>query len=118
MLKEDDDNYDTVIEEWLREEAEGFMLKGKKDYPITIFKKHVRFLIKMLRRLHGEQDPKHCKIKWITIIHSILNEGKHSNWADLLSQDMIDSMKLLVSSPPGFNYIFCISCHSLDVVIS
>ena len=118
VFEEVHENYDIVIEEWLREESKGFKLKGKKDYPIVIFKKLVRFLIKILRRLYGELDHEHGKIKWIAIIHSILNEGKFLNSIDLLSQNITDLVKLLVSSPPEFNYIFCMYAYLLDVVIA
>lgn len=94
-------------------EEKGFKLKGKKEYPIAILKKPVRFLIKILRRSYGEQELEHCKI-----IHIILNEGKCLKWADLLSQNITDSVRSSVSSPPEFNYIFFMSTYLLDVVIA
>lgn len=113
-LKKCQGKYDIVIEDWLREEDQGFKLKAKKEYHLAIFMKIVRFLIKMLTKLHGEPDPEHYKIKWIPIIHNILNEGKCLNWVDILLQNITDSLRLSLSFPPRFKYIFCMSTYLID----
>lgn len=69
----------------------------------------------MITRLYGEQDLEHCKINWIPIIHSILNEGKHLNCADILSQNMTDSLKMSLYPPLHFKYIYYISAYLIDV---
>ncbi len=95
-----------------------FQAQSKKGIPHSIFKKIVRFIIKMLTKLHGEPDHKHCKIKWIPIIHNILNEGKWLSWVDILLQNITDSLKLSLSSSPRFKYIICMSTYLIDFVIA
>lgn len=106
VFKKCRENYDIAIKDMLNEEDEGFKATENKMYPIAILKNPIRFLIKILTRLYGEQDPQHYKTKWIPIIHNILNEGKCLNLVEILSQNITQSLKLSLSYPLGYKHTF------------